>query len=413
MSKSNGMAKNNENYLQHVSLKNYKSIKNVEIDFKPGLNIIIGKNASGKTNFINGLNKVLDYEYNEILASEFAISAYFKKDYVTIKKSDIPTALDFVNSNHHSLLKKIDVVIEVNGNPIIDSTTNFNKYYPPIYALSDRGLYFDTVLIKYGISYDSTSQFISLPFSFEVLDKGTVSQSLIFFIMAGNHSKLTSSFFDGLYKFLSEIDRDNPDLLTQFPELKNRIVLFSEKYFEKINPIISRYSPIKEIRLNGDFTIITAEENLKQTINNFYIEFLIDQSWVPFAMLSDGTKRLFYVISEILASYNSRNSQFDDLNIVLLEEPELGIHPHQLHLLMQFIKEQSRYKQIIITTHSPQVLDVLEPDELDRIIICHYDTQNKTQLNHLSDKEASKAKKYMESEAFLSDYWRFSDLEPA
>jgi len=53
MSKANGAIEKKDTFLQHVSLKNYKSIKDVEIDFKPGLNIIIGKNSSGKTNFID------------------------------------------------------------------------------------------------------------------------------------------------------------------------------------------------------------------------------------------------------------------------------------------------------------------------------------------------------------------------
>jgi predicted ATP-dependent endonuclease of OLD family len=114
-----------------------------------------------------------------------------------------------------------------------------------------------------------------------------------------------------------------------------------------------------------------------------------------------------------LSTYHEIFSKDSDLNIVLLEEPELGIHPHQLHQLMQFIKEQSKEKQIILTTHSPQVLDAIEPDELDRIIICHSEPKNGTQLNHLTDEQIKKAKKYMTSEAFLSDYWRFSDLEPA
>ena len=84
-----------------------------------------------------------------------------------------------------------------------------------------------------------------------------------------------------------------------------------------------------------------------------------------------------------------------------------------MHKLLQFIREQSREKQIILTTHSPQVLDILEPDELDRIIICSYDKEKGTQLNHLTQKQMDKAAKYMKEEAFLSDYWRFSDLEPA
>jgi len=279
MSKANGTIEKKDTYLQHVSLKNYKSIKDAEIDFKPGLNIIIGKNASGKTNFIDGLDKILAYEYNEILASEFAISAYFKNNYVTIQKlSKTPTSWEFVNSNHHGLLKKIDIVMEVNGELIIDNETNYNKYYPPVYALSDRGLYFEKIIIEYGISYNSSSQFVSLPFSFEVIDKGKISTSLIYFIMSDNHSKFTNSFFDGLYKFLSEIDSKDHNLPTAFAELKHKVIMFSEQYFENINPLISYYSPIKAIRLNTDFNIVTDEENLKQTINNFYIEFLIDQS---------------------------------------------------------------------------------------------------------------------------------------
>jgi AAA15 family ATPase/GTPase len=70
MSKSNGTAKSSETYLQHVSLKNYKSIKHAEIDLKPGLNIIIGKNSSGKTNFVNGLNKIMNFEYDDFVDSE-------------------------------------------------------------------------------------------------------------------------------------------------------------------------------------------------------------------------------------------------------------------------------------------------------------------------------------------------------
>jgi predicted ATP-dependent endonuclease of OLD family len=77
---------------------------------------------------------------------------------------------------------------------------------------------------------------------------------------------------------------------------------------------------------------------------------------------------------------------------------------------MLFLKEQSRHKQIIITTHSPQVLDILNKDELGNIIIASYEKGEGTKLRHLDEKEIAKAQQYME-EDYLSDYWRFSDLE--
>jgi len=147
MSKANGAIEKKDTFLQHVSLKNYKSIKDVEIDFKPGLNIIIGKNASGKTNFVNGLDKILSYEYNEILASEFNIEAYFKNDKVAIKKrANTQVIDDSLKNSHHTLLKKMDIAIEINDKITQDKVSN--NFYPPIYALSDRGFYFEKVLIK-------------------------------------------------------------------------------------------------------------------------------------------------------------------------------------------------------------------------------------------------------------------------
>ncbi|WP_309332700.1 AAA family ATPase [Mucilaginibacter sp.] len=97
--------------------------------------------------------------------------------------------------------------------------------------------------------------------------------------------------------------------------------------------------------------------------------------------------------------------------LVLIEEPELGIHPHQFNLLMNFLKEQSEHKQIIISTHSPKALDHLSPDELNSILITYYDLKKGTQIRHLTNKEITKAKKYMKEVGFFSDYWLLSDLE--
>ena len=46
-------------YISKVHLKGYKSIRDLEIDFKPGLNIIIGPNGSGKTNFLECLSEII------------------------------------------------------------------------------------------------------------------------------------------------------------------------------------------------------------------------------------------------------------------------------------------------------------------------------------------------------------------
>ena len=78
---------------------------------------------------------------------------------------------------------------------------------------------------------------------------------------------------------------------------------------------------------------------------------------------------------------------------------------------MDFLKEQSKTKQIIITTHSPEVLSILGNDELDRIIVTRYDAEKGTQMHHLSPKQIRKGQIYIEEVGNLSSFWVHSNLE--
>ena len=128
---------------------------------------------------------------------------------------------------------------------------------------------------------------------------------------------------------------------------------------------------------------------------------------------------MFYLISEIAHELGIVATEsgyvFSTITyrkIILLEEPELGLYPSQLEKLLQFIREFSTQHQFIITTHSPQVLNILDEDELDRIIITKNEKKKGTTLRNLSKRELKKAKSFMEKDGLsLSDYWIHSDLE--
>jgi predicted ATPase len=77
---------------------------------------------------------------------------------------------------------------------------------------------------------------------------------------------------------------------------------------------------------------------------------------------------------------------------------------------MNFLKEQAKHKQIIISTHSPIVLDSVAPSELNRIQIAEL-TPEGTQLRRLTPEQQTKAQIYIRETGLISDYWRFSDLE--
>ena len=96
-------------FLNNVKLSGYKSIKNVDIDIKDGLNIVIGKNAAGKTNFLSFLDKTLDfkndvfYDFNTELSFKgeklFSVKSENKsRSKAAIIQSTFKIKLDFFSS---------------------------------------------------------------------------------------------------------------------------------------------------------------------------------------------------------------------------------------------------------------------------------------------------------------------------
>ena len=106
-----------------------------------------------------------------------------------------------------------------------------------------------------------------------------------------------------------------------------------------------------------------------------------------------------------------REEKREKTGIVLVEEPELGIHPHQFNLIMEFLLEESNHKQIFITTHSPLALNHLKETQLNQILVTEYNLKKGTLIKHLNQAQTKKAKSYMKEVGFLSDYWMISDLE--
>ncbi len=74
---------------------------------------------------------------------------------------------------------------------------------------------------------------------------------------------------------------------------------------------------------------------------------------------SDGTLRL---IALLTAMY-----QQPSLSMLVIEEPELTVHPEALGKLVDLLVERSAYQQVVLTTHSPDLLNYL-PAETLRVV---------------------------------------------
>lgn len=109
-------------------------------------------------------------------------------------------------------------------------------------------------------------------------------------------------------------------------------------------------------------------------------------------LTSDGSLRLFCLITLL-------NLPIERLpNVLLFDEPELGLHPHAMTLIAAMFKRVARYRQVIIATQSPYLVDCFD---LDNIIIVRA-PNGETQFQRLSRAEFQS---WLEDDYLPSDIW--------
>jgi predicted ATPase len=390
-------------YLEKVHLKGFRSIKDLSVNLKAGLNIIIGKNGSGKSNFMEGLFQASSPLVYQKLLFDFARLSFLTPDehllsfeyerFLRKSHLDESDPSDRIGLNERFFIDKdlkFDSSSDEQDAPVFTFNNKKTRYSAHKSLLFNRLGYvaFITSYLKYDIPTDL--YFIDSPGSLKIDSKNP-------YIEFPDTLTSVSSVMWGLDK-LFEFSEDD-DELAATKSIKKEDILEIVKVHDEVKENLNKYTPIKDVRFNTNINFY--KEGDEVIIENIKLEFKINQNWMPWSYLSDGTQRLFYIVSEI--THND--------GLILIEEPELGVHPHQFALLMDFLREQAESKQIIISTHSPKALDHFSDKELDRILICSYDLKKGTQIRHLSSKEVNKAKKYMKEVGFFSDYWLLSDLE--
>ena len=76
------------------------------------------------------------------------------------------------------------------------------------------------------------------------------------------------------------------------------------------------------------------------------------------ASLSDGSLRFIALATLLLQPESLRPS------VILLDEPELGLHPYAITMLASLLKQAAAQTQIILATQSPFLLDHFEPEDV-------------------------------------------------
>ena len=110
---------------------------------------------------------------------------------------------------------------------------------------------------------------------------------------------------------------------------------------------------------------------------------------LPAFLISDGTINM---IALIIALY------FQEKRLSIIEEPERNIHPHLISKVMTMFREASKKKQIIATTHNPEMV---KQADLEHILLVKRDGRGFSKITKPADSEQIRI--FLENEMGLDD----------
>ena len=321
--------------LDTISVKGFKSIASIEKLKLGAINVVIGPNGSGKSNFIG------------VFAFLHAIREGRLQDYV-IKAGGADKVLHFGSKVTKTLQISVSFQDERNRYEIALQPTDVDELVPE----SEVVYFWDKVRYpnkpySEGIARVGKEAGISAQKSTKIA--GYVRDHLDRWRLYHFHDTSAASPM----KKTADVN-DNRYLRPDASNLAAFLYYLREKHetsYSLIRRTVQRMAPFFD-----DFQL----EPQKLNPEKIRLEWRHKGSEAYFdaSSLSDGTLRFIALTALFLQPESYRPS------VILVDEPELGLHPYAITLLASLIKQASVKTQVIISTQSPFLLDHFQPEDV-------------------------------------------------
>lgn len=379
---------------EHIEIEGFRSFRHVELDI-PSLAVLIGPNGSGKSNFLDLLSLMAEAAHGG-LAEGVASRGGFDNLAFKGDPGDIFLGLRFqatgvFEEERDNVTFKLKLK-KVGPNPRVWFEQVFKDPHPPhmtpLYLMHrDRdGCMFrsiETGMKEELKALESDSELAI----FQVKDQKKYPTP---------HKLLRLLQDWTLYRDIN-VDANapvrQPSLLRATLRLgPNGANLASVLYsIQQQYPAI--WKEIEEILKTAypDFNYITfpAEGGDGKVLLRWWERPYEKESGFSANLLSDGTLKFLCLIA-ILKNPNPPP-------LICIDEPELGLHPDWIKLVAELMQSAASRTQLVVTTHSPQLVAKLRPDQ----VIVAEKVDGETQLKRLSEEKLGK---WLE-EFNLGDLW--------
>jgi predicted ATPase len=357
---SSYQGKKSDIMIERIKLENFRSIRSLDLELGQ-LNVLIGRNGAGKSNFLSffqilgngvreGLNKTI---INEVRGFEFL------RHMKAAASESVFWEVTFESKHNERLFYQGKIGSRGIAGYTIQSEILSRPPRPPH---DTRYKYLE---VRDGRITLLTSQEEEEEASLDNLDQELAISQI------RNHARYpalaeafghlrTWSVFNGFGErelrnirgpqTLNVINPlqlapDGSNLVSVLWELSNQQKY--EKTYNRLNEIVRSVFPdFKQF----DLPLVAGAQ---ASISFRSIE--LPES-IPALFMSDGQLRFLGLVMLLLLP--------DSPDLILIDEPEIGMHPKMIDVFAEILQESAQHTQIIVSTHSPQLVDSLRPNDL-------------------------------------------------
>jgi len=335
--------------IDRIKIENFKSIRDTGyIPIRP-INVLIGPNGAGKSNFINFF-KLLNSIYNQRLRQYVADNGYVDNilHFGRRISSHLSGAIVFKPENENT-----------NNRYDFKLTPQANGY--EFYFEEDHGGY-----NYFSQGYNENWDYINLggegkPESelrnntsrrAEFLEEYFEQFRVFHFHDTSGNSPLKQVSRSNDYKFLREDGSNLAAYLWKIQDTHPTNFKIIQHTIRSVAPFFDRFDLQPDERNSEVILLNWLEKNSDQYFNAHN--------------LSDGTLRFIGLATLLL--------QPDLPKTIIIDEPELGLHPYAVQILGEMIKSASVKSQVIISTQSVNLVDQFSAEDV--IVVDREDNQS-------------------------------------
>lgn len=394
-------------YLSKIRVKNYKSFNDSgEIEFKPGINIIVGQNNSGKTTLLEALSFKFESKPHINLRNDTRRKllkiGVEENELLSKVESKIIIPEDFIRNLTNEILWMPYIV----GDPTKKNGQNYENFSLDNYELFIKD--FLTLEVVHDGLNSKVFELKGSPLSetegnlreignrlkgIKVLDNKTI----IFVDELGNQPtkntansfswKSSQTFLSGIYRFHAtrickggcvtgtsiELKPDGENLAEVLSNIHGRYNFIYQKlnkYVSEIFPSVKWIDSPRTEAKNGqgpyhEIRVWTTNQNSRREDLAF-----------PLSECGTGVGQVLAILSVVIISEEPRT--------IIIDEPNSFLHPGAAKKLIEILnKEEFSHHQYFISTHSPEIITASNPATIT--MLNYIDGETKVEQIDLSD----------------------------